>query len=60
MLRLHVGTRRYFSQGPSTASFKAGMNEIGPAGIGRRSELAVLPDHAARCRLHYGERMRAS
>ena len=59
MLRLHVGTRRYFSQDPATA-LKVGMNEIGPAGIGRRSELAVLPDHAARCRLHYGERMRAS
>jgi hypothetical protein len=44
MLRFHVGTRRYFIHDPATAALKAGMNEIGPAGIGRKSELAVLPD----------------
>ena len=36
------------------------MNEIGPAGIGRKSELAVLPDPCCARRLHCGELMRAS
>jgi len=39
---------------------KAGMNEIGPAGIGRKSELAVLPDPCCARRLHCSELMRAS
>ena len=34
---LHPGPPRLLLQ-------KAGMNEIGPTGIGRKSELAVLPD----------------
>jgi hypothetical protein len=34
MGRFHVGTRRYFIQDPRDCCFKAGMNEIGPDGIG--------------------------